>query len=452
MSRARAFIPLDVEPAIPPGHPLLVSPPPRRAPGLGLFVFGLVVALAATGGYAWRSRQIQAAKPALVPLRTATVSGGDVHATIRLTGVTAAENAVSIIAPQLYGSRHIGRGHADFGLLIQDLAPAGTFVNKGDQVASFDRQYMLLRLDDHKAIMTGHLAYMRVLKAQLEVRRKAHEQRIRSAQAAMDKAALNLKTAPVRSAIQTERFRLQYEEAKARHKEYVDEMKYFDESERSGIRRLDLDIKEQSLGLQRAERNLERMVVRAPISGILVLQNIHRGLEMGQIQAGDQLYPGHSFAQIVDQRSMVVNAGVNQVDAERLRLGQRAHVHFDAYPDLELPAHVIATGLFANASGFRRAYVKSIPVRLKLDGIDPRVIPNFTVSADVTLATEEPAAVAPLESIFTDQAGAEPYVFVRTGAGWEKRNVEVGLRNHVAVAVRKGLRPGEVIAAERPPL
>jgi multidrug efflux pump subunit AcrA (membrane-fusion protein) len=212
-----------------------------------------------------------------------------------------------------------------------------------------------------------------------------------------------------------------------------------------------LDIKEQRLGLQRAERNLERMLVRAPFAGILVLQSIHRGGEMGQIQAGDQIHPGQSFAQVVDQRSMVVNADVNQVDAERLRLGFTARVRFDAYPDLELPARIVSIGIFANSSGFRRDYVKSIPVRLKFTELDRRVIPNFTVSADVTVAKEEQAAVAPLEGVFTDQASGLPHVFVRAGTDWERRFVELGLRNNIEVAVRDGLKPDEVIAVERPP-
>jgi multidrug resistance efflux pump len=408
-----------------------------------------LVALAA--GYAWRLRTNQAAKPAPVAVRSVTVRGGVVQQGIRLTGVTAAANAAILIAPQLYGSRNFGGGHADFGLLIQELAAPGSFVNKGDMVASFDRLMMSLRVDDHRVNVASYEAWMRQLTAAFEVRRKAQERKVAIAKGARDKSALNLKTAPVRSAIQSERFRLQLEEDTASYGEIVSQWKWFDDSERSAIRRLELDIKEQRIGLQRAERNLERMDVRAPISGLLVVQSIYRGTEMAEIQKGDQLFPGLAFAQIVDPRSMVVNAEVNQVDAELLRRGQRARVHFDAYPDLELPARVISVGMFANSGGFRRAYVKSIPVRLKLEETDRRVIPNFTVNADVVTASEESASIAPLESVFMDPSDTAPHVYVRTESGWEERDVELGLRNSVEVAVREGLKAGEVIAAERPP-
>jgi multidrug efflux pump subunit AcrA (membrane-fusion protein) len=447
MNRARASIPVPAVPVVPPVQPVEAGAGPR--PGWG-WTAALLLLVALAAGYAWRLRINQAAKPAPVAVRSVRVRGGVIQRGIRLTGVTAAANAAVLIAPQLYGSRNFSGGQADFSLLIQELAVPGSFVNKGDMVASFDHLFMSIRLDDHRVNVAGYEAYMRVLTAAFEVRRKAQERKVVMAKGARDKSALNLKTAPVRSAIQSERFRLQLEEDNASYGEIVSQWKWFDDSERSAIRRLELDIKEQRIGLQRAERNLERMEVRAPISGLLVVQSIYRGSEMAEIRKGDQLFPGHVFAQIVDPRSMVVNAEVNQVDAELLRNGQRARVRFDAYPDLELPARVVSVGMFANASGFRRAYVKSIPVRLKLEETDRRVIPNFTVNADVVTASEESASIAPLESVFMDSSDAAPHVYVRTESGWEERTVELGLRNNVEVAVRDGLKAGEVIAAERP--
>lgn len=453
MNRAHVPIRLPVEPDSPPERSGLndSSLHARRKRSRSWAAVALILILTAAAAWQWRRVAARTARPGPAALRTAKVTFGALEETIRLTGVTGAEHAAALTAPQLYGSRSFGGGHSDFSLLIQELAPGGSYVNKGDQVASFDRQFMSLRLDDHRTNVKMHEAYMRVLTAQFEVRRKAQEQRIRAARGAADKAALNLKTAPVRSAIQSERFRLDFEEWQTRHNALVKEWAWFDDSERSAIRRLELDIKEQRLGLERAERNLERMVVRAPISGILVVQTIHRGGEMAEIQAGDRVYPGHLFAQVVDPKSIIVHSNVNQVDAERLRRGQRARVRFDAYPGLELPARVIAVGIFASGGGYRRDWVKSIPVRLKLEKTDPRVIPNLTVSADVTLAREEKTAIAPLECLFSDRQGGAPYVFLRDGTVWRKQAVQVGLRNNVFAAVGGSLSPGDVIAAEKPP-
>ena len=100
----------------------------------------------------------------------------------------------------------------------------------------------------------------------------------------------------------------------------------------------------------------------------------------------------------------------------------------------------------------RAAFVKEIPVILKLDKLDPRVIPDLSVSVDVELDSEKQVAtVAPLSAIFRDGDAGSPYVFVKSGEGWERREVQLGLTNNLVVAVRSGLRPGEVVAAEVPP-
>jgi multidrug efflux pump subunit AcrA (membrane-fusion protein) len=136
------------------------------------------------------------------------------------------------------------------------------------------------------------------------------------------------------------------------------------------------------------------------------------------------------------------------VDAERVRIGQRARVHFDAYPSLELPAHVTAVTAFARSRGWRGSYVTDIPVRLKLDRMDARVLPNFTVSVDLVLAGSEEAVIVPRAGVF-DEDG-KPCVYAQAAGGFERREVELGMSNNVAAVVTSGLREGEVVAAERP--
>jgi hypothetical protein len=73
------------------------------------------------------------------------------------------------------------------------------------------------------------------------------------------------------------------------------------------------------------------------------------------------------------------------------------------------------------------------------------------VSVDVILETQEAAAIAPIGAIFRDSPKDRPYVFVQQADGWERREVELGLASALDVIVRSGLRPGEIIAQDRPP-
>jgi multidrug resistance efflux pump len=225
-----------------------------------------------------------------------------------------------------------------------------------------------------------------------------------------------------------------------------------DISEAADIRRTELDLRETQVETRRAEMNAEKMIVRSPMEGLVVLLNIRRQADQDVVRVGDQLHSGYPFMQIVDLRSMVVEAEVNQVDWDQLRIGAKAHLRVDAFPDLELPARVYSIGTLARGSRWRGDYVKGIPVRLKLEKLDPRLIPNFSVSADVVIESEPDVAIIPRECVFRDGAERKPIVFARGSSGWEKREVELGLQNNISVAVHAGVGEGEVIATERPPV
>lgn len=427
-------------------------PRPQRPPRRFLWVW--VAALVAVTGLALHYRDRLAARLRSAPsaaVRTVEVRSGTLEQTIRLVGSTVAEHSVYLRAPYLRGRRTRGGGTADFRLLLKELAEPGSQVRKGDSVAAFDRMYMLNRLDDYRAARVDHESRVGAMLAGLDVKRAAHRQALRVAKGRMDKAALDLKTAEVHSLIQVALFQVAFEEARMSHNALLNQTKHIEASGMAEVRRAQLDLQEAVVEERRAEANVERMVVRAPIDGLVVVSEIYRGSEFGRIRAGDQLRPGQPYMQIVDPRSMIVQARANQVDVEHLRIGARAHVHFDAHPGLELPARLYSIGPLAKSPGRRGDYVAEVPVLIKLDGTDPRVIPTLSVSAEVIVRREPSTEIIPREAVFYDAEDGQPFAYLQTPSGWEKRDLELGVADNIAVAVRSGLSADEVVAAEMPP-
>jgi HlyD family secretion protein len=329
------------------------------------------------------------------------------------------------------------------------LPNAGGRVKKGDPVAEFDRVSMLNRIDDYKDSVIQAEATIRNQKATLALADEAHKQQVRVAKADMEKAKLDLQTLEVVSTIDAEKLKLAAEETEAHYKQLLKEVPLLATSQKADLRGVELTRDESKIELQKSVSNADRMILKAPMDGIVVMQSIRRGMEYGQAKVGDTIYPGQGFMQIVDPSSMVMNATVNQVDSELLRIGMKATVRLDAYPGVELPAHVFSIGAVPVA-GRRPNFMREIPVRLKLDKMDSRVVPDLSASADVTLAYEQQATLAPMASIFQDGPAAKPFVFLRSASGWEKREVELGLKNGVSVAVHSGLGKGDVVALDTP--
>ena len=237
------------------------------------------------------------------------------------------------------GGGRRGGGAEEFSLVLQSAAKAGTFVKKGDTVAEFDRQYMLMRLEDYHAAYTQMEASFRKLGAEIGVQKKIRQTNIENAKAAFDRAQLDLKTLPVMGQIDSERLKLAAEEAEATYKRTLSELKLYEIGYASQLKTANIELQQAQIELKRAEANADRMMLKAPIGGLVVMQTIFRGGEMAQIQAGDQVYAGMRFMQIVDPSSMIITASVNQVDAESLRVGAKAKVRFDAFRGSRASCH-----------------------------------------------------------------------------------------------------------------
>ena len=337
-------------------------------------------------------------------------------------------------------------------LTIVSLVDAGKVVSKGDVVAEFDREEMQTRLDDFRSRVSQTETGMATLRAQLEVLEKNHAQTVKAGLADVDKARLDLKTLQVRSEIDSEKLKLAYEQATSTQKQLMVEVPMMEQSLQSQWRLALLARDEGLAELKRTQTNVDRMTLKAPLSGLVVMMTTFRpgNATAAQIKAGDQVRSGSPVMRIVDLNSMIVNANVNQVDAEQMRIGAKAEVRFDAYPDLQLPAVVYSIAAVPAAGQFRPDYLREVAVSLKLLRLDKRVIPDLSVSADVLLETVPQTVIAPKEAIFRDAPDGKPFVFLQQPEGWVRREVELGKGNYVAAAVRSGLRAGDTVAGERP--
>jgi len=428
----------------PAPQPVIVEPP-RPFPGGWVALLLLLV-----GGLTlwWVQTRRQESKTAVfVPNRMAKARSGVIERTIRVTGSTASSRSSYLIAPRLGGTRSF-RDQGELGLTLLRLLPAGASVKKGQVVAEFDRHAMMLRLDDYRASVTQEKSNLVRLQAYLDLRRVQQRHKVARAKADMEKAALDLKTSPVRSDMTIERYKMNLGEATARYEQYLVETPWVDQSERSANRRYEIEVIQAEQELAKAQKNLDGMVFRAPIDGVLLLGRNRRGTEYTEIQEGDVIGPGQTFGQIVDSSHLIVEAALNQADLEQVRNGYRARVHLDAHPHLVLPAKVVAIGTVPR-SGQRPNYRQDVPLRLELEQSDPMVVPNLTASADVIVEADQDAIIVPRECVFLDKS-QKPFALVETPGGWERRELELGIANHIEVAVQSGVKEGERLAAELP--
>ena len=444
-----------------PGGPRPLADPDPSGPGSKISRRWLIIPflIGALGGYTlYRQQERQTRAEARGPVPTVKVERGEMTRKLRVGGTVSARRSFAVVAPRLRGRRGSGR----FRLTLLSMAKPGSMVKKGDIVAEFDRQLQQQTIDDQHAEVVQAQADIDKNAAELAIAWETTQQELRSARAEWDKAMLDLRTGEVRSRIEAEILKLNVEETEAAFRQLQKEVKLLKVAQAAKRRSLEISRDQKKIDENRARINADKMVLRAGISGMVVMQTIFRGGgQFSQVQEGDEVNSGAFFMQIVDTSSMIVNGQLNQVDSQGVQVGQRAEIRLDAYPDKVWPGRVTAVAAIAGGGGGMRGprsmtraeYVRSVPVTFAIEAQAPEISPDLSAGADVLLEEHSNVVTVPREAVQLDEGGEE-IVFVRKpGDGdFEARSIETGARNNVTTVVTAGLDAGEEIALRRPPL
>jgi RND family efflux transporter MFP subunit len=144
--------------------------------------------------------------------------------------------------------------------------------------------------------------------------------------------------------------------------------------------------------------------------------------------------------------SREVEVDVNESYINRVSAGQKVEGVLDAYPDLRIPAHVISIVPTADR---QKATVR---VRIGLDQLDPRILPDMGIKVSFLEDSSQPAAKAAFEvpAGALVREGDAAFVWVVRDGKAEKQAVTIGESKDGQVAVTKGLEGGESIVIDAP--
>lgn len=443
--------PAAPQPEIVPPSPDPEPPEKQRNWGSWLFLLGIL------GGVGlWSlTNEAEIGGPAgpVNLANTATVDAGQLEKKLRVGGTLAATKFAAITSPRMRGPRDAGKQ----SLTLMTLAEPGTIVEAGSVVASFELKWLEDHIDDVESRVVQDKATVAKREADILLEKETSRQAAITAKAEYEKAKLDLRTAPVRSEIEAEVLKNLAQESEAAWKQLEQEQELQSESHKAELRAAQIGVEEETLHLERHQRDFDRMEIVTPVGGLVVTEPMYKGSgQFQQAAEGDQIYPGALFMRIVNLDEMVLEASLNQVDVHSVRIGQPAVVRLDAYPDLELQGRVVRVGAIASTSGGGRfgrggsgLYVKSVPVEIAIETNDERLIPDLSASADILVDEPVEGMLAPREAVRSDEKGS--FVLVRSGQGFERRDVKVLDRSTTHVLIEDGVAQGDELLIGDPP-
>jgi RND family efflux transporter MFP subunit len=198
-----------------------------------------------------------------------------------------------------------------------------------------------------------------------------------------------------------------------------------------------------------AQVQLGYCTVRAPFTGVVIAKAAQVGEIISPLSAGGG-FTRTGVGTLVDMDSLEIEVDVNEAYINRVQPGQPVESVLNAYPDWQIPSHVIAIIPTADRA---KATVK---VRIGLDVKDTRIVPDMGVRVSF-LEENKPAAqnqqqphgvLVPVAALRKD--GGDNVVFVLKDNRAQRRAVTLGGTSGDSRQVLSGVSAGEAVIVDAP--
>jgi len=407
------------------------APPAPQKRRLRLIIAAAVVVLSVIVVVARKSAGGKSAN-GVQTTRTAIVEQKDFVNKVRVHGIVEAVESHTIAAPRL-------SGQGLNTLIITKLVKNGSAVHQGDVLVEFDRQAQLKNVLDKEAEYKGLVAQIAKKEAEQAAARAADETELKKAEDALKTAELEVKKNEIVSRIDAEKNLEDLEQARATFQQLTQTFDLKRLAAKAEKRILEIQRDRALTAMKWAQSNTEKMLVHASMDGVAVINAMWKGGSMSDVQEGDEVRAGFPFMQVVNPARMQIRAKVNQADIEELRQSQSVRIGLDAYPDLDFGGRVESIAAVAQTSSFS-GKARTVTVLFTINGTDPKLMPDLSSSVDIEVDRQPNALVAPRDTVIRENG--KNFVMVKSGSGYDKREVKLGAANDAEQVIASGVEKG----------
>lgn len=145
------------------------------------------------------------------------------------------------------------------------------------------------------------------------------------------------------------------------------------------------------------------------------------------------------IANVKTDATPVVSINLTEIDVPKIKIGNKATITLDSYPDKTFTGKVVSIDTVGSVS----SGVTTYPTVIKLDTDTTTILPNMSVSATIITAVKQNVLQVPTSSIL-GEAGAF-YVRVMKNGKMEEKTVETGVASDTQTEITSGISEGEMV-------
>jgi HlyD family secretion protein len=185
---------------------------------------------------------------------------------------------------------------------------------------------------------------------------------------------------------------------------------------------------------------LEYTSIRAPVSGTVVSKNVAVGeIVAGPLGGGGLAMPS-PIAEIADLNNLLVDVDVDELDIGKIKVGQKASISVDAYPDKMFNGVVDE---IASATTGRREVGITYRVKVNIEGHEKMLKLGMTANVDFVISSRKQVLTVPRIAILVQ--GSKKFVFTVSDQKLHRREIMTDLESEDFMEVTSGLASGEKV-------
>jgi macrolide-specific efflux system membrane fusion protein len=180
--------------------------------------------------------------------------------------------------------------------------------------------------------------------------------------------------------------------------------------------------------------------VIAPISGTITNLSLTPGTAVSNTNPSSNSTTTNSYGSIILDNSQVkVSVSVSEVDVTKIKVGQKATLTLDAFPEKTFTGHVDNI----NTTGTVSSGVTTYPTTISFDSAVPGIYPNMAVSATIITNVKSDVILVPTAALTTNNGSST--VRVLKNGQVQSVDVTIGDSNDTQTEITSGINEGDTV-------
>lgn len=367
---------------------------------------------------------------------------GEFKVFVSSTGELQAKNSIEIKGPSRVQQMGI------YEMTISKLVPEGTVVKEGDFVAELDKATIAGKLKETMINLEKNESQYQIAKLDSSLSLSQARDNLENLKFAMEEAEIVKEQSTYEAPSIIRKAEIDYDKSVRAYNQAVKNYKTEVKKQIANVSVTYADLQKEQQNYDKINELLGEFTIFAPAEGMVIYAREWGGRRR---EVNSTIRPWDpTVATLPDLTNMESVSYINEIDIQKVKMGQKVEVGLDANPDKKLRGKITRVANIGEQRGSNDS--KVFEVVIEIIEKDTTLRPAMTTSNRILTNYVKKAIYLPLEAIHSveNEKEVKNFVYLKDGSKIIKKEVEVGLINEENAIIEKGIKTIDNILLNKP--